>query len=170
MEPVSYQISEQINRRFWELQFNSSLKKGLTILACWVIVLGVIAFALDGLVGAVSIATGGVAAVLVVVLVARYFFLPRNAAKAWRDHALLREEMELSLRDEGFSIKQPSAYVDVQWTDIVAWNESTDLLAIYPTLQMAYVIPKVDIGSEHVDFARGRLIASGLPNKGKRRK
>jgi hypothetical protein len=170
VEPVEYTIGEADHVAFNLLQWRAMIPRTILAGAVAVIALGVLAYAIDGLDAFVPVAIGGTIGVGAVLMIQRFIVVPRFARKTWREFKLLRETMTLSLGEEGFAIQQPSAHVDAFWQDMIAWDENARILAIYITRQLAYVLPKLDVGPDHIDYARERLIESGLIAKGTRRK
>ena len=170
MDPVHFSLDKETHLAFWRMQFDASLKRGLLILGALIVALAGLAFMFDDGASMIAIIIGGTVGVVVVLTLVRFVFLPRNAAKMWREYALIKEPMELTMSEAEFSLNQPSAHVRAQWAQMVKWNENDVLLAIYLNAQMAYVLPKEAIGKEHIDYARERLIASGLATRGKGRK
>ncbi len=170
MGPVRYSISEELHLAFWKLQFASSLFRGLAILTGLVAILGLIAFLFDDAIAALSVVIGGVISATLVIAFSRFVVLPWQAKRAWADYVLIKEHVDLTLDDEGFSLVQPSAHVNGKWSQIVLWNERDELFAMYLNSQLAYILPKDQIDKAIINFARERLIAAGLVKKGKRRK
>ncbi len=170
MGPVRYSISEELQFAFWKLNFTSNLPRALAVIAAIVVILGILVFVFEDWVAALTamicIMLGGTATLLCI----RFILFPRQAKKAWADYALIKEHVDLTLDEAGFSLVQPSAHVDAKWTQIVRWNEQDELFAMYLNSQLAYILPKDQVGKEIIDFARERLIKSGLVTKGKRRK
>ena len=119
---------------------------------------------------AISVAVGGVLGALGMIFLMRFVMIPRQANKAWNEYALIKEEMTLTLHEDSFIIDQKSGHVDSKWTDMIAWDETDLLFAIYLTRQLAYILPKDQVPPSHLDYARQRLLKSGLKKAGKRRK
>lgn len=169
MDPVRYTVSEEIHLAYWTLQFDSSIKRAIVFLCGLVVVLAIIAFVIADGISALSVGIGGVIGAVIVTLATRFIVIPWQAAKSWRDYALLKEEMTITMHEDGFSIEQPSAHVDAKWSSMIAWHETDQLFAMYLNRQLAYVLPKDQVSAAHTDYARRHLIASGLHNKGTRR-
>ena len=170
MESVKYTLTEEEHLAFWKLQFDSSLKRSLVVLAALIAALAVASVAISGPASAVGVVSGGIAGAIIVLLLCRFVIIPYQANKVWRDFALIKEEMTLTLREEGFTIEQVSGHVDAKWSQMVAWHEAQAVFAIFVNRQLAYLIPRGQVAPEVVDFARERLIESGLTKKGARRK
>ncbi|MEO1222364.1 MAG: YcxB family protein [Pseudomonadota bacterium] len=129
-----------------------------------------LAFAFDGWDAVLPVSIGGLIGAGLMLGLARFVFVPRYAKRAWRDFALIKEPVELTLSAEGFGMVQPSAHVDAKWEQIIAWDEDSKVFALYVTRQQAYILPKSQLSVGHIDFSRSCLIKSGLIKKGTKRK
>ncbi|MBO0749841.1 MAG: YcxB family protein [Porphyrobacter sp.] len=99
-----------------------------------------------------------------------YLSLPRRARRIHRETASLQEVRELSADETGFTESQSSGTWHPKWADMVKWDETHDLLAIYPNRISAYILPKAQLSDALISHCRERLIASGLLGPGKHRK
>lgn len=170
MKPASYRITEQDQLAFNILHWQATVPKALLYVAIVVAGLLALAFVFDGLDAVMPVMVGGIAGAGIMMLIARYILVPRHAKRAWRDFALIREPIELCVTEDGFKIVQPSAHVNATWEKMIAWDENAKVFAIYVTRQQAYILPKEQIDDEVIDFARKRLMSTGLVQKGKTRK
>jgi len=170
MEPVAYRISQGDYITLMRMFAVRAIPRFVMVMAGVVGVVSLAAVVLDAPEAAYSAAITVVIIVPVLVLLGRYVIIPRKGARTFREYALIREEMTLSLSDEGFAIAQPSGHVAMAWGDLLMWDESDRILAIQPTRELAYIIPKQAIGDERATFIRQKLADHGLPSKGKRRK
>ncbi len=170
MEPATYSISQEDHVAFSVMHFYGSFAQFVLVMGLVVVAVTAVLLALFEWTSAYSVIIGGAVGMAVMFVLTRFVTVPRHAKKSWRDFALLREPVELTLSQEGFSMVQPSAEVTAKWDDMIVWNESEHVFAIYITQQQAYILPKQQIPASHIDFARERLIESGLVKKRKRRK
>jgi len=67
-------------------------------------------------------------------------------------------------------MNQPSGTLKGKWQEMVKWDEDPALLAIYFNRVTAAIVPKTSHSHEMTNYCRDRLIVSGLPKAGKRRK
>jgi len=167
--PVGYSIEEADQVAFNALHFRGSVPRFVLFATLTVGAIMALAYSFDGAMGALSVCIGGVIGIALMLAIVRYITVPRFARKAWRDFALIREPMTLTLHEEGFTLDQPSAHVDGRWSNMIAWDEDVKVFAIYVTRQQAYILPKDQIEADIIDYARARLIDSGLIKRGKRR-
>ncbi|MEL7446276.1 MAG: YcxB family protein [Pseudomonadota bacterium] len=169
-EPVTYRISYEDYLSFSRLHQIRSLKPFVIFMVVLVGVIGVIAW----LGGAPEVAFGGVigafVAITVLPLVGRYIVIPWQTKRSYREYSMMHEDMTLSLTSDEFRIEQQSGNVAARWDRMAKWDENEDVFLIYPTRNLAYILPKSDIGSARIDYAREQLRASGLMNKGTLRK
>lgn len=142
------------------------------MMRCWWIfvsaffVVGGFAYLLDGpRMAAEYLALAGVSAVGTLAAI-RFLMVPRIAKRQWRENHNIREELTLTLNQDGFTIAEPSSHVDARWDQMLKWEESDAILAIFPNSLVAYILPKQQVGPEHIDFARQRLISNGLAQAG----
>ncbi len=170
MEPAAYSISQEDHVAFSVMHFYGSFIQFVLVVGFFVIAMTALLLALFEWNSAYSAIIGGAVGMVLMFVLTRFVTVPRHAKKSWRDFALLREPVELTLSQDGFSMVQPSAEVTAKWSDMVAWNESEHVFAIYITQHQAYILPKPQIPASHIDFARERLMESGLVKKRKRRK
>lgn len=170
MHPVAYRISQGDYITLMQMFAARAFPRFAMLIAGVVVIVSVIALAVDAPQAAYSAAVTAALIVPALWLLGRYVIIPRKGARTFRDYALIREEMTLSLSAEGFAIAQASGHVAMAWSDVLMWDESNQILAIQPTSELAYIIPKQAIGDERADFIRQRLTDCGLSRKGKRRK
>lgn len=152
------------------LHFRASIPAFLVASALTIAILSAAAFVYDDEGAAIAVAIGGLLGVSGMFAFFRFVSVPRQAKRAWHEFALIKEPMELSVDEDGFELIQPSAHVKSPWRDMIAWNEDLRVFAIYITQQQAYILPKDQIEASTIDFARTRLIESGLTAKRKKRK
>lgn len=167
----SVTLDEQLHLKLWKLQFRRSvwncLKGGLIGI---VIILLVIALT-DGLRASDVLAVALIGSVaLTAVLVVGWLTLPRRARQVFRESAGLHEQHRYELDETGFTTTQTSGHLRANWSDLVKWDETDEIFVIFPNRLMGYLIPKGQVSPEFVDYARLRLIDSGLSIKGKLRK
>jgi len=170
MAPAKYTLTEEDQLAFNILHWRGTVPKALLYVGIAVAGMLALAFAVDGLDVVLPVLVGGTVGAAIMLLLARYVMVPRHAKRAYRDFALIKEPVELSVSEEGFAMHQPSAHVDAKWDKMIAWDENAHVFAIYVTRQQAYILPKSQVDDGVVDFARERLMASGLIQKGKARK
>jgi len=170
MDPVHYSISEKNQLDFSVMHFWASMPRFLAIMGGLVVVIVAVSWSLDDWGIALSAIVSGVVGVSIMLAIVRFFTIPRFARKAWRDFALIKEPVELALSEDGFKMTQPSAHVDAAWDNMLAWNETDSVFAIYVTQQQAYILPKAQVGTRAIDYVRERLIDSGLVKRGAKRK
>lgn len=167
----SYSIDERLYLSFCKLGFRRSLPRsvawsGLTI----AIIVGVLSIFGFDVLSLLAGAAGGLAVLVVLLSVQWFVLLPWQARKVYRESASLREEAALQVDEDGFFITQESGTMRGRWGDMVKWDETSDLLAIYPNRLMATLLPKRELAGETIAYCHERLIASGLPVRGKLRK
>lgn len=170
MGPVTYQLSEADYLGYLRLHTRSQWPVFVAMALYVVIGFICLAWFLEDFGSLPEILAGTVAAFIGLGMLAYYIRLPRSTAKTWREYALIKEPMTRTQTDDGFTINQPSAHIAAKWGDMVKWDEDDGIFAIYVTRQSAYIMPKCSVPTDHVDFARQRLIASGLPQRRKLRK
>ncbi|MEM1050846.1 MAG: YcxB family protein [Pseudomonadota bacterium] len=170
MEPVKYTLTEQDQLAFNILHWQASVPKAIFYAGLAIFGMGVLAYLIDGAGTVIFVAVGGLLGAVLVLCLARYVLVPRFAKRSWREFALIKETVELAISIDGFSMTQPSAYVDSKWEQMIAWDENSHIFAIYVTQQQAYILPKSQVSEHHLSYARDRLIESGLIAKGTKRK
>ena len=167
----SYLIDEQLYLSFCRMTFRRSLLRCIAMTALAIaIVLGVLfVFGFD----ATSLLSGALAGIVILVAflaVQRFVLLNRQARKVYLESLSLQERVELAMDDGGFVIDQESGTLRGKWSAMAKWDETPEFLAVYPNRLMATLLPKRELSGETIDYCRQRLIASGLPNRGKLRK
>lgn len=113
---------------------------------------------------------GGAAAGILFALIYILLIVPKNARTVFREQVSLSEDMTLSDAQAGFEITQKSGSFRMDWTNVVQWDETGNLVLIYPNRLMCIMLPKSQLGSERVSFIRGQLVDSGLPKRRKLRR
>lgn len=170
MESVSYHIGESDYISFMRMFAVRALPRSAMFIAGVVVVVALVAISLGKPEAGISAAISAVVTLVVFSLLGRYLIIPRKGARTFRDYALIREEMTLTLSENGFAIAQASGHVAMAWGNVLMWDETDQILAIHPTRELAYILPKRAIGTEREDFIRQQLVAHGLLRKGKGRK
>ncbi len=170
MEPVAYRISQGDYIALLRLFAVRAIPRFVMIMAAVVAAVAVVAVPLGAPEAAYSAVATAVIIVPVLLLLARYVIIPLRGGRTFREYALIREEMTLTLSGEGFAIAQASGHVAMTWSDMLLWDESDQIFALHPTRELAYILPKQAIGHDRVALIKQKLTASGLPRKGKRRK
>lgn len=112
---------------------------------------------------------GGAIALLLIIPLYATFFLPLQVRRTLREQKSATERRHLAADDDGFSIEQPSGVFRSLWADILMWDETKLVIALYINRIMMIPLPKGALGSEGADYIRERLRASGLTTPGKRR-
>lgn len=168
--PATYAITENDQLAFNILHWRATVPRALVFVAIVIVCLMALSYIADGPESTLLVAVGGVAGAALMFTLARFVLVPRHAKRAYREFALIKEPVKLSMNDETFSIVQPSARVEASWTQIIAWNEDLKVFAMYVTRQQAYILPKGQVEDSMIDFARERLVATGLIARGKARK
>lgn len=97
---------------------------------------------------------------------ARFVILPRNARKQFHEYRALHEDMTFTCDDQSFEISGPSGKVEACWQDMVKWDETEQMLLIFPTQPLQYLLPKDQFPEQAINFVRSRLIESGMPTSG----
>ena len=115
---------------------------------------------------------GMIAPVIIGVLLVFMFVyaIPRRARGIFREHVGVREPTELILSENGPEFRQPSGDYHPDWSTFIRWRECSGHLLLSVNRAMMIPLPLAQIGEERAAFIRSRLVASGLPRPGKRRK
>lgn len=165
--PATYRIDEELHLAFVQMTLRQARKKfvmiggGVALAAIlWLVGLEVLSIAL------VSGLFGGVLASVFW----QFVILPRRTRKIYQESAFLQEEITITLSDDEFNFQQASGSARVAWNKTVKWDETPTLFAIFINRQMAYILPKSQLGDAVIDYARDRLVETGLSTPGKLRK
>ncbi len=170
MGTAEYAIKEKDQIAFGILHFRAALPRFLAMTGVAVLGMMALGYCFDGFEALLSVGIGGVIGIVLMLSIVRFITVPRFAKRAWRDFALIKEPISLSLHGTGFNLVQPSAHVEALWEKMIAWDEDKLIFAIYVTRQQAYILPKDQVDEEHIDYARERLVESGLVARGTKRK
>ncbi|WP_298333538.1 YcxB family protein [uncultured Erythrobacter sp.] len=170
MEAARYKVSEEHQIAFTLLHFRASIPLFLLAGGLVTLAIAAVAYALADKFAALSVAIGGVIGVCLMLAIIRFFSIIRHAKRAYREFALIKEPVELTLSDAGFTMAQPSAHVEGRWDKMIKWDEDDEVFAIYITQQQAYVVPKDQVEPGLIHVARNGLMASGLTTKRKKRR
>ena len=169
MEPLRYSISENAQIAFSLMHFRASAWKILAFLCAFVVAIVCLSWSTGRLPEVVPVIVGGGVGIALWLGILQFIIVPWQAKRAWNEFSLIKEPIDLTLTETGINLAQPSATLESPWQNMIAWNECAEVFAIYVTRQQAYIIPKDQVGTEHIEFARKCLIESGLSKKGKRR-
>ena len=112
----------------------------------------------------------GFAMLFAIVVVQYFIFLPRSSARVFRESAYLHGPQTISLDEEGFVIEGLSGEGRHAWADIAKWDETREVMAVYPNRLIAFILPKEKLTPALIDHVRTQLVGSGLNRKGKLRK
>lgn len=107
---------------------------------------------------------------LCLLLAIQWLLLPRRARKIFRKSSLLDEVQHFLVDDEELTIETELSRTRVPLGRLVKWDENSEVLALYPQPNIAYLVPKSQVPPETCDYVRQRVIAAGLPMKNKERK
>lgn len=166
MQSARYVITPEDSVAYGTLHFDRSVKRAAPVIVTAMVVLSGLFASLHGVLkGAIMLGFLSVCVGLALFSV-RFWINPRRITCILRKSALLQEPQTLTLSDQGFSIVQPSAHVEMTWGQIKAWDENERVLALYVTGQLAYILPKRQINSGCINAVRGRLVDSGLTVRG----
>ena len=97
-----------------------------------------------------------------------YLSTPYFSKRIYREQKSARDAREFTADVESIQINQESGTLRLLWRDAVKWNESNQVLLIYPARNMMVVIPKT-VGEAAIAFIRSKLIDAGLPKPNQRR-
>jgi hypothetical protein len=168
--PESFFIDEKLYLEFCRMTFRRSISQCVKSAALAILVtMAVLALVLQDLPAILAGAIAGLIA-LTIFLVLRYLLLPRRARKVYLETVSLREARQLSVDEVAFTLSQESGTWRSKWVDMVKWDETSDLIAIYPNRVMAQVLAKGQLSDGIINYCRDQLIEAGLPQRGKRRK
>jgi hypothetical protein len=165
---ISYRMEEQdyvkLNRR---LLFMGPFRWLLIALALAIFVNAILSLFLpeDDLTDLFWVAGFGLVVVAVMA-----FSVSHHAKAVYREQASMSEMRLITLTDQEIHFEQPSGSFKIAWHNIVRWDDWSDMLILYASRASMFVLPKSTIPAEHIDYIRDRLIHSGLPTAGKRRK
>ncbi len=171
MEPPSttFLIDEKLYLEFCALTFRSLVWRCLR----WMlpaILIAILLFAFSREYGDLAMAAFvGVLAGLLVLGLQR-LLLPSRGKKVYRESAALQTPQILNIDDEGFVLKQEAGVWRSKWSQMVKWDETKNLVAIYPNRVMANLIPKNQVDPLIIDIIREHLVSSGLTKRGELRK
>jgi hypothetical protein len=96
--------------------------------------------------------------------------LPSRGRKVYRESAAIQTPQHLKIDEEGFVLEQEAGVWRSKWNQMVKWDETKNLVAIYPNRVMANLIPKDQVDPLIIDIIRGQLVSSGLTKRGEMRK
>ncbi len=170
MEPVIFHITEELHLSFSRLQFARSMPRVSMILIGTALTLVMLAFLVGDPGAAKGVGGGALLGGFGVLLLTRFVLLPRYSRNHYRQFALFREEITLTLGEDAFEMDQSSGRVRMEWTNIQRWIENDELIAVYPSSALAYLFPKSALREEGSIFVRERLSHAALPKEGKKRK
>ena len=173
MRTVNFLVSALDYRKFVQAQLAWSLIKPIALFSIISAILELIAllsrkshflFALQvGLIGAVVF-------YVLMLAISNFILIPRRVRTAFREQISLLEEKSLSFDHNSFEINQPSGLFRSTWEQIVAWRETSTVIALYINRFSSIPISKKDIGDEMVEAIKANLIKSGLERPRKLRK
>ena len=131
-------------------------------------VLTLIAFAgSDALLLGLAIAAG---VLLFLMVISRYVITPRQVSTIYREDRQIQEPTTITFHQDGYTAQSASGLNSRKWANMVKWDEDGDIFVVYSTRQLGHIFPKDQVPQDVIDEIRGRLIASGLGEKGKLRK
>lgn len=85
----------------------------------------------------------GFSVFLVLVLGFKWFVqMPRRTRKNFRQQAEVQKEMTCSLEEEHFSMEHANGSLRKPWSEFRKWRHSEDLILLYPTDLVYFVIPR----------------------------
>jgi len=169
--PIAYSIDEPLYLSFCRLAYRRAIARMAGWAALWIaIALVLLFFAGFRTVSMLSGVMAGIVAFALVMASRWFVVLPRQARKIYGETAWFQERLELTADEQGFTMNQPSGTLKGKWQEMVKWDEAPALLAIYFNRVTAAIVPKTSHSHEMTNHCRDRLIVSGLPKAGKRRK
>jgi len=108
---------------------------------------------LDGLLGAVILAAGLVAALLIAAPGLRR----RAARNTLRDSPGLAEPIDYTFDEDGFAVRSTYSQARYPWEQLWDWRETERIVLILPTPRNFYVVPKRALDRAALDRLRGYL-------------
>jgi hypothetical protein len=111
---------------------------------------------LDGLLGAVILAAGLVAALLIAAPGLRR----RAARSTLRDSPGMADPIDYTLDDEGFAVRTTYSQARYPWEQLWDWRETDRIALILPTPRNFYVVPKRALEEAALDRLRAHLTRS----------
>lgn len=167
---VPVQLDKGLQLHLWRLIFLRSVMRCITIGILTVLpIYVVLALPKGGWVALLPIPIGG-AVGLFMVLGIQWLSLARRSDKVFEESAYLQSLFQFSADDAGFSFTWDRGHSYSSWVDMVKWDETDEIFAIFQNRMMANILPKDQLGVEAIAFVRDRLVASGLSKPGKMRK
>jgi len=111
---------------------------------------------LDGLLGAVILAAGLVAALLIAAPGLRR----RAARSTLRDSPGMADPIDYTSDDEGFAVRTTYSQARYPWEQLWDWRETERIVLILPTPRNFYVVPKRALDEAALDRLRAHLARS----------
>ena len=163
-------IDESTYVRFWRMTCGKTLRRSSAIWGAILIsalVLGLILKEEGDVL--IAGAIGGGAALIVVQLVG-WFRIPARARKAYHTATHLSIEQIYEMDENEIAVQTKLSSARIPWGHFWKWEESPALLALYPQMQIAYLLPKDQVTEGDLGFIRESLTKHGLKIEGKPRK
>ena len=167
---VTVEIDETVHLRLWQMIFVRSIGRCLVIYGTAIAVV-ILLFASSGS-SATDLLYGLIGGALAIsaMLGVQWLALPLRAQRVFKESAQLRTPKQFIATDQGFRFVWDRGNIETAWSEITKWDETDDLLAIFPNRLMAYMLPKCQVDEPTINFVRERMVASGLTLRGKLRK
>lgn len=104
-------------------------------------------------------------ALMIVVVLLQYVYLPWKVRQHHRQAASFRDEITLSWDDDRFRLNGERGSIDFAWTDFHRWSENDDLLLLYHSDLLFHAVPKEALSEGQLDDIVARIHASGLKKR-----
>lgn len=163
-------VDEAAFLQFWRMSCGKAYRRltliwGAILLSA--LIVGVLAKE-DGRV-VIAGAVGGGAALILVQLFG-WLRVPARARKAFKTATHFSTEQHFAMDEGEIAVQTELSSARIPWSHFWKWEESAALLALYPQMQIAYLLPKGQISEDDLEFIRQSLKEHGLKIEGKPRK
>lgn len=164
---ATIQLDEFHHLRLWQLIFFRSIPRALGWYA--IVIAALLAFfqSQDGWSYDLLWGLGGGFVWVLSMLAALWLSLPFRARKIFNETSQITLPKQFTADEAGFEFVCETGHQRTTWSELVKWDENSDVIALFLNRIMAYVIPKAQISPELQVYIRDQLHNAGLPKPGK---
>ena len=167
---ATVQLDEFYHLRLWHLIFFRSIPQALGRYAIVIAVLLLFLQSQDGWSYNLLWGLAGGTVAMFLILGIHWLFLPSRAGRLFKETAQIDLPKQFSVDEEGFTFVCDTGHQRTSWSELVKWDENSDVIALFVNRIMAYAIPKPQVSPEMQTYIRHRLRDAGLTAAGKARK
>jgi len=78
-----------------------------------------------------------------------YLLIPFNAKRQYKQHRALRDEIHMTLSEQGIDFKSEFGESRLQWSDIHKWKNGKGMYLLYITSNMFHMVPSRALSAEN---------------------